>query len=201
VLEEKQSIQRLSEEGNQDMPSRITILLVCATVCAGCMTLSPSASFDPPRNTMSPVQANAWLKRVEITDTEMSDQERKERLENTLTNNLLRFLRDGRYFQRIDLLPGKPQPEDPVLQFQFDRYRQERYLKVIQYYDASDLSATLTITHPDGQLVKEVKASIKEEHPVPPLSVESALPSGMGARTQVTEELLRKALVEPNLVQ
>jgi hypothetical protein len=117
-----------------------------------------------------------------------------------LTNNLLRFLRDGKYFRRIDLLPGKPQPEDHVLHIQFDRYRQARTLKVFQNYDASDLSATLRMTHPDGQLVKEVKASLKEEHPVPPLSAEAVFPSGMGARTQVIEELLRKALFEPNPV-
>jgi hypothetical protein len=146
------------------------------------------------------VQTNAWLKRVEITDVEMGYQNRKAQLENTLTNNLLRFLRDGKYFRRIDLLPGTPQPEDHVLHFQFERYQQERILKGLGNYDASDLSATLTITHPDGQIVKQVKASIKEEHPVLPYSPEAAFPSGMVARTQVIEELLRKALFEPNSV-
>jgi len=183
------------------MLSRVSILLVCATLFVGCVnTLPPSASFNPPSNTLGPVQTNAWLKRVEITDTEMGYQDRKAQLENTLTNNLLRFLRDGKYFRRVDVLPGKPQPEDHVLHFRFERYQQERTLKVFQTYDSSDLSATLTMTHPDGQFVKEVKASIKEEHPVPPLSPEAAFPSGMGARTQVIEELLRKALFEPNLV-
>jgi hypothetical protein len=146
------------------------------------------------------VQTNAWLNRVEITDAEMGYQDRKAQLENTLTNNLLRFLRDGKYFRRIDLLPGTPQPEDHVLRFHFDRYQQERILKGLGNYDASDLSATLTITHPDGQLLKEVKASIKEEHPVLPYSPDAAFPSGMLARTHVIEELLRKALFEPNSV-
>jgi hypothetical protein len=176
------------------MPSRVSSLLVCATLFVGCITLPPSASFNPPSNTQGPVDANAWLKRAEITDTEMGNQEHKAQVENTMTNNLLRFLRDGKYFRKVELLPGKPQPEDQVLHFQFDRYRQERYLKVLTNYDASDLSATLTITHPDGQLIKEVKASIKEEHMVAPLSAEATLPSGMTARTQVIEELLRKAL-------
>lgn len=181
------------------MPSRVRILILCTTLVAGCVTLPPSASFNPPSNTQGPVDANAWLKRVEITDTEMGYQENKAHVENTMTNNLLRFLREGKYFRKVELLPGKPQPEDQVLHFQFDRYRQERYLKVLITYDASDLSATLTITHPDGQRIKEVKSSIKEEHPVAPLSAEAALPSGMSARTQVIEELLRKALFAANI--
>jgi hypothetical protein len=87
----------------------------------------------------------------------------------------------------MDLLPGKSQPEDYVLQFRFDQYRQTRNLKVIQYFDASDLSATLTVAHPDGQLVKEVKSNIKEEHGISSLSEEAALPSGMRARTQIVK--------------
>lgn len=170
--------------------------LICVTFFAGCMTLPPSASFDPPSSRGTPVEANAWLKKVEITDTEMDDQERKAHVENTLTNNLLRFLRDGKYFRKVELLPGTSKAEDYVLHFQFDRYRQERYLKVFQNYDASDLSATLTVTHPDGQLVKEVKSTIKEEHAVAPFSAQAALPSGMRARTELVEELLRKALFE-----
>ena len=176
------------------MATRVSALLVCATLVAGCVTLPPTASFHSPRNTFGPVEANAWLKRVEITDPEMGYQESKEQVENTLTNNMLRFLREGKYFRQVELLPGKPQPEDHVLRFQFDRYRQERYLRGFLNYDASDLSAVLTITHPDGQLVIEVKASIKEEHKVFPFSLQAALPSGMNARTQIIEELLLKAL-------
>ena len=182
------------------MPSRVSVLLVCATLFSGCMTLPPSASLNPPSNTLGPVQTNAWLKRVEITDAEMGYQDHKAQLENTLTNNLLRFLRDGKYFRRIDLLPGAPQAGDHVLHFQFDRYQQERTLRGLENYDASDLSAALTVTHPDGQIVKQVKASIKEEHPVLPDSPEATFPSGMGARTQLIEELLRKALFEPTPV-
>ena len=180
------------------MSSRASALLVCASLLVGCITLPPTASLNPPTNSLGPVEKNAWLKRVEITDSEMGQPENKENLENTLTNNLLRFLRDGRYFKRMDLLPGKPQTEDYVLQFRFDRYRQTRTQKGFGYFvDASDLSATLTITHPDGQLVKEVKFDIKEEHGISSLEAR-ALPSGMRARTQIVEELLRKALFAPS---
>jgi len=198
VQEAKRIFQHLPEEGSEGMSSRVSALLVCATLLAGCVTLPPTASFNPPSNTLGPVEANAWLKRVEVTDAEMGFQDLKEQLENTLTNNLLRFLREGKYFRKVELLPGKPQPEDHVVQFQFDRYRQERYLKGLSSFDASDLAATLTITHSDGQLVTEVRASLKEEHMVAPLSEEAALPSGMRARTQLIEELLTKALLAPN---
>ncbi len=62
-------------------------------------------------------------------------------------------------------------------------------MNVIQYFDASDLSATLTVAHPDGQLVKEVKSDIKEEHGISSSAEEAVLPSGMKARTQIVEEL------------
>ena len=176
---------------------RVIMVAVLATIFAGCMTLSPSASLNPPSNRSGPIDASAWVRHVEITDPEMDDQERKKQLENTLTNNLLRFLRDGKYFRKVELFPGTLQSEDFILQFQFDRYRQKRYTKALYSSDASDLSATLVITRPNGQLVKEAKADINEEHPVAPLSPEAALPSGMGARTQVIEELLRKALFVP----
>ena len=172
--------------------------LLGAFFLASCMTLPPTASFNPPTNSLGSVEANAWLKRVEITDVEMARPESRAQIENALTNNLLRFLRDGKYFRKVELLPGKPQSEDLVLRFVIDRYRQERYLKVLTYYDASDFSATLTLTRPDGQLVKEVQASVKEEHMISTMSTQAALPSGMAARTQLVEELLQKALFPPN---
>jgi hypothetical protein len=176
---------------------RVTMIAVFTTIFASCMTLPPSASLNPPSNRSGPIDANAWVRQVEITDPEIGDQERRKQLENTLTNNLLRFLRDGKYFRKVELFPGTLQPEDFVLQFQFDRYRQKRYAKALYSSDASDLSATLVITRSNGQIIKEAKADITEEHPVAPLSPEAALPSGMGARTQVIEELLRKALFVP----
>jgi hypothetical protein len=181
------------------MLSGVTAIALCATVFAGCtrIPLPPSASLNLPDNRSGTVDSNAWVKHVEITDPAIDDQERKKQVENTLTNNLLRFLRDGKYFRTVELLPGKLQPEDLVLLFQFDRYGQTRSAKVLQSFDASDLSATLVITRPNGQLVKEVKALLNEEHPVVPYSSEVYFPSGMVARTQVIEELLRKALFVP----
>src|SRR5690349_933319 len=60
--------------------------------------LPPTASFNPPTNSLSRVEAHAWLKRVEITDPEMTGFEPIAQIENTLTNQLWRFLRDGKYF-------------------------------------------------------------------------------------------------------
>lgn len=175
---------------------RVSIILVCLSL-ASCMTLPPTTSFNAPTNAQGPVEANAWLARVEITDIELVSQESRAQVENSLANNLLRFLRDGKYFRQIELLPGTPKPEDFVLRFVFDRYRKERHWKVFVNSDASDLAASLIVTHSDGTLVKGVRASVMEEHLVDSLSPEDALPSGMKGRTQLVEDLLRQALWPP----
>ena len=181
-------------------PIRLSIVILCTGVLAGCMTLPPSASLNAPSNRLAPVESTAWLKQVAITDSELDNQGYKQQVEITLTNNLLRFIRDGKYFRSAELLPGKPQPDDLILLFEFDRYRQKRYAKVFHSSDTSDLSATLTISRPDGQLLKKVTASMKEEHEVAPFSPQAALPSGMEARTQLIEELLWKALITTNRI-
>jgi hypothetical protein len=178
---------------------RVILLLGCLSL-AGCLTLPPTASFNPPANSLGTVEANAWLKRVEITDPEAFSLEARAQIENTLTNNLLRFLRDGKYFRKVELLPGTPQPEDLILKFVFDRYQKERHWRVFINYDTSDLSASLTLLRPDGTVVKEVRGSVKEEHMVDSMSPEAALPSGMKARTQLVEDLLQKALWPKNSV-
>lgn len=185
------------------MLSRVRALIVCTMLFAGCASVDmrpPTASLNPPSNTLGPVKATAWLKRVEITDGEMRYQELKEQLENTLTNNILRFLREGQYFRRVELLPGNPQPEDRVLQFRFDRYRAERNpdffvprRRTLRKDFTSDLSAVLTVTHPNGQVVREVIAS----------SIEDSWTRGwpnlrLRARTLFIEDLLEKALFAPH---
>lgn len=177
------------------MSVRLGIAVLCTSVLASCMALRPSASLNPPNNRLTHVKSTAWLKQVLITDSELDNQEHKLQLETTLTNNLLRFLRDGKYFVNVELLPGKPQPDDIILLFEFDRYRQKRYAKVFHSSDTSDLSATLTISRPDGQVVKNVSTSLKEEHAVAPFAPQATFPSGMAARTQVIEDLLQKALM------
>ena len=167
---------------------------------AGCLTLPPTASFNLPTNSLGMVEANAWLKRVEITDPAMTPLESRAQIENALTNNLSRFLRDGKYFRKVELLPGIIQPQDLVLRFVFDRYRKERHWRVLANYDTSDLSASLTLMRSDGTVVREARASVKEEHMVDSMSPEAALPSGMKARTQLVEELLQKALLPQNSV-
>lgn len=182
------------------MLSRVSVLFVCTLLVAGCSVdrLPPTASLNPPSNTMGPVKATAWLKRVEITDGEMGYQELKEQLENTLTNNILRFLREGKYFRRVELLPGKPQPEDRVLQFRFNRYREERNpccfgprRSALQRDYTSDMAAVLTVTHQDGQLVREVTASSMEYW-------WAGDSSSLRTRTLFIENLLEKALFAPH---
>jgi hypothetical protein len=161
-----------------------------------CRSLPPTATLNPPTVRAVSVDATAWIKKVEITDAELENQSTRGSVENTLTNNLLRYLREGKFYKKVELLPGQPEHEDHILHFQFDRYRQKRLFKLFTQFDASELSCTLTIIRPNGQLLKKVAAEIKEEHPFDPYSPEAALPSGMKARTDLIEELLRKALPE-----
>lgn len=193
-------VQRLSRIEDRGLQPGWWALLIYMAFIAGCMTLQPSTSLHPPSNRGRHLEMNAWLKTVEITDPEITDTKQKEQISITLTNNLLRFLREGKYLRKVELLPGNPQPEDVVLLFQFDRYRQRRSAQVFQSSDSSDVSGMLILTRADGHFIKEVRASLKEEHPVDIFSTEAALPSGMAARTYVIEELLWKALsaLQPN---
>lgn len=187
-------MQYLSRAESKPLPLGWCAWLLCMAFLTGCVTLPPSTTLNPPGNRGRPTESNAWLKTVEITDPEIDDQEHRTQIAITLTNNLLRFLREGKYFRKVESLPGKPQPEDVVLLFQFDRYRQQRSAQVFQSSDSSDLSGMLILTRADGHVIKVVRASVKEEHPVDIFSAEAALPSGMHARTYVIEELLWKAL-------
>lgn len=193
-------VQRLSRVGDRGLPPGWWALLIYMAFIAGCVTLPPSTSLHPPNNRGHHLEMNAWLKTVEITDPEITDTKQKEQISITLTNNLLRFLREGKYLRKVELLPGNPQPEDVVLLFQFDRYRQRRSAQVFRSSDSSDVSGMLILTRADGHVIKEVRASLKEEHPVDIFSTEAALPSGMASRTYVIEELLWKALsaLQPN---
>jgi len=177
----------------------IISLFACFAIMSGCgegmvRSLPPSATLGPPANSFGPVEKNAWLMKVQITDSAGED---KWGLEGTLTNNLLRFLREGRYFRRIELLPGKPQADDYVLQFRFDRYQPTQLRGRGPYRLSSDLSATLTITTPDGQMLKEAHSSVMEEHAFIYLSFVREK-NGWKARTAIIEDLLGKALHATN---
>jgi hypothetical protein len=175
--------------------SCVPALVVCAIFFTGCTTpFIPSAALNPPTNTSEPVKVNAWLEKVEITDDEMGFLERKATIETALTNNLLGFLREGKYFQSVELLPGRPHPDDYMLHVRFDRYRFQHSTWGFQNYHGTDMLATLTITKPHGQVIKEVTSSVKEEHPVASGSTEARFPSNTAPRTQLIEDLLRKAL-------
>lgn len=183
------------------MSVRLSLLLLGTTLLVGCgmsIPLPPRASFDSPLYKATPIAATAWLKKVDITDQEMSHPESRALIESSLTNNLLRFLRETNYFRQVELLPGKPQLDDRVLHFEFDRYRQERKTGAWSHYDVSDLSGTLTVTRPDGRTITEVKTEVKEQHPAGGWGNDPVFPTGTKARTQLIEKLLWKALSGPS---
>ena len=184
--------------------SGLFVSFAIMTGCAIVMAVPPSASLGPPVKSPSPVEKNAWLKTVEITDSVLSDKELTASLENTLTNNLLKYMREGRYFRRIELLPGKMQADDYVLQFRFDRYRETRKFPPHPFWEpsysvlVSTHSAILTIATPDGQIIQEVSASVEEEHIAMTHSIDGN--NGMKPRTGFIGELLRKAVLPTNPV-
>lgn len=185
----------------------LSSLVACLAIMTGCaivMAVPPSASLGPPVKSPSPVEKNAWLKKVEIIDSVLIDNEIKASLENTLTNNLLKYIREGRYFKTIESLPGQPHSEDYILQFRFDRYRETRRIPPQPAWEPtysvliSTYSAILTITRPDGQIIQEVSSSVEEEHIAMTYSVKGN--NGLKARTGFIGELLRKALLPTNPV-
>ena len=184
--------------------SGLVVSFATMTSCAIVMAVPPSASLGPPVKSPSSVEKNAWLKKVEITDSVLSDKEMKASLENTLTNNLLKYMREGRYFKTIESLPGQPHSEDYILQFRFDRYRETRRFPPHPIWEPSysvlisTYSAILTIARPDGQIIQEVTASVEEEHIAMTHSVEGN--NGLKPRTGIIGDLLRKAVLPTNPV-
>lgn len=174
----------------------VIVFLGCLFLAGCARTLPPTVSFNPPTNTLGLVEAQAWLKRVEITDPEVSPLESRAQIENALTNHLWRFLRDGNYFRKVELLPGTPQPDDLILKFVFDRYQRKERKGYRTYYEVSDLSASLTLLRSDGTVVREVRGNVDEEHTVAPMR--GVWLGGTKARTQLVKELLKKALWPEN---
>lgn len=175
---------------------RVSLILGCI-VLAGCGSMpSPSltVSFASPTNSLGIVEAHAWIKRVEITGQEVTSLESRAQLENALTNHLWRFLLDGKYFRKVELLPGTPQPEDLVLKFVFDRYQRKEGRVYRSYsYEDLDLSASLTLLRSDGTVVREVRSDVKNRYVVG-APWRGGQPGSTKARTQLVEELLQKAL-------
>jgi hypothetical protein len=56
-----------------------------------------------------------------MADPSIEDPEQRDMFEASLTVNLYKFLEEGTYFQEVNLLPGKPDPDDYVLHFPFGR--------------------------------------------------------------------------------
>ena len=175
---------------------RVIIFWGCLAFTGCVSTLPPTVSFNSPANFLGMVEANAWLDRVEITDEEVTPLEPRTPIENALTNHLWRFLLDGKYFRRVELLPGTPQPEDLVLKFVFHRSQRKKRSAYRASYEVSDLSASLTLLRSDGTVVREVRGNVEEKSAL--TSTREIWPGGMKARTQLVEELLQKALWPKN---
>lgn len=179
------------------MIARSVLLVLVLLLSVGCSwSLPPTASFESPAYRARSIAATAWLKKVKVTDQGWAHPESRTLIENALTNNLVRLIRETNYFRQVELLPGTVQPDDRVLQFEFTRYRQVRKTGGFRYYDVSDLAGVLMVSDAKGQTIKTVDTEVQEQHPVGRGGQDDIFPSGTRARTQLIEKLLWKALSE-----
>jgi hypothetical protein len=179
--------------------------LLLAILTASCTTVPRGTGLTVPEVVERPVAHRAWLEGVRIADVAVND---RSTVEDSLTANLLEYLREGAYFTSIDLAPGSMQPDDLVLHFELDRYEQVRrphgayfpaaILTATLYIwcggpiftDSSDLSGSLVVRDVNEVMLANATASVRERHSVSLYSPEYALPSGIDARTKLVRELL-----------
>ncbi len=185
------------------------LCIVAVTVALSGCTMPAGTGLKRAMPAAAPCARRAWLSRVEIADWSVDN---KSRLEDSLTLNILEYMREGRYFADANVLPGKPGRDDVVLRFRFDRYELRRSphpayfpgaLLTLTLYiwvggpiftDRSDLAATLVVEDAGGARIASETSQVFDEHSVSLWSSEYVLPSGVEARTSIVKELLAKAV-------
>lgn len=178
----------------------------------GCTTIPPGTSLGKPKLADHVLAKKAWLAKVEILDPSLTD--KKEIVESSLTVAVQEFVREGKFFSDISLLPGRIGSEDVLLNLQFHRYTQKRsphpayfpaaILTLTLYIwfggpifvDTSDLYGTATIRNPSGEILAKATSETREEHNVSFWSMEYVFPSGLEARTASVGDLLGKVVRE-----
>lgn len=182
-------------------PACLATLLLGVT--GGCFrhALPPTASLDPPVAELGTVAADLWVSQIEIEDSGFESRwnwTKKADVQTQLTANLVKFLRSGRYFRRVELLPGNPKPEDLILNLRFHRYLQTRV--VWDHSDHSDLSATLRIARFDGKQSAEASSEFHLAQSYQLHWIDYSKPGpkmgGSVARTRLIELLLERVLPE-----
>lgn len=171
------------------------------------------------------LNVNAWLLRVDLPDQPIyenllsrgksaADPEKftqlKKRVEESFIINIKEFLEEGRYFRGVQLPPEKPMEGDILLNFRFDRYKEESTGHPLSYpflvllplfpiylfmdgpilIENSDFSAELTVENAQGVQLAVVHSQINVEHTVS-LRPRSTL---IKDRTWIIKDLIEKGV-------
>lgn len=99
--------------------------LAVALAAAGCVSAPPPLAAPAPAPVTIP--HGAWVAPVVFADPEFSE---KGRLDTgrAFTLDVATLVADGKYFARVNRLPGKPKPDEYVLHVRFDRFQSVRTL-------------------------------------------------------------------------
>jgi hypothetical protein len=184
------------------------LLTFCLEALTACGSIPSSTGLDPAIPRSSIVARNAWIGPVRILDPAVQN---RTSVEDSLTADIAKFVRESRGFLEVDSVPGKPHGDDVFLNFRFDRYRQERKLNPAYlpaavltltlytwlggpvYDDASELSGMLTVKDLSGKTLAEACAHLTEQQSVSLWSVGYASFDGRKPRTLLVQELVDEA--------
>ena len=135
-------------------------------------------------------------------------------MRDALTLQIREFLEDGRYFDKVRILPGKPADGDLVLRFRFEHFNQTRdvhpayfplallTLALYPYFggpvfvDTSHLEGELRVATSDGRELAAVTAKEENSYSVSIYSSHYALPTGIEPRTAAVQDLVDRAMEE-----
>ena len=173
--------------------------------------MPPGAGLNRAGPINSRINKDAWVSKVTITDPSVKN---SRVLEEALTLNILKFIREGNYFNSINFLTDNAKGDDLILSFQFDRYELKRTphpayfpLALITftlyiwfggpiYNDVSNLSGQITIKNKSGNVVSNISSKITEKHSVSLWSPQYAFPSGIKERTKFVKKLIDSSHAE-----
>jgi hypothetical protein len=180
-----------------------SLAAVSAFLLLGCV--SPTATdLEKPRPVPAPIGERALIKGVTIADPDVDDRETQE---NSLTLNLVEFMRAGSYFGEVEIFPSRMTEGSLLLHFSFDRFKQQRRVHPAYFpvslltatlyiwfggpivIDTAELSGRLSVEDVHGVLLSTAKARI-ERHESKSFYSRNDFGITRKARTELVEQLL-----------
>ena len=131
------------------------VLCICLFMFSGCKFMRGTTlkHITPFRNTMFKrtdfIDKKVWLSKVKILDPSVSD---KEITEESLSINIIEYIRERKSFREVNFLPGKVGENDLILKFQFDKYEIRNYSGKLIIEDSHGSLIAETKSRTDGQM-------------------------------------------------